>query len=51
MVESVAWISELKNTLSLPFFLLSMGFWIDYQDRGQRRDYLLALGLFLAAML
>jgi len=51
VVESVAWISEFKNTLSLPFFLLSMGAWIDYEERGRPRDYFLALGLFLVAML
>ncbi|MDB4793594.1 tetratricopeptide repeat protein [Methylacidiphilales bacterium] len=50
-VESVAWISELKNTLSLPFFLLAMDAWIDYENHGKRKDYLLALGLFLVAML
>ena len=51
VVESVAWISEFKNTLSLPFFLLSMCAWIDYEERGRSRDYVLALGLFLVAML
>jgi len=51
MVESVAWISELKNTLSLPFFLLSVGAFIDYDERGNRRDFFLSIGLFLAAML
>lgn len=50
-VESVAWIVELKNTLSLPPFLLAMGFYLDYEERGRRRDYLVALGLFLVAML
>jgi Flp pilus assembly protein TadD len=50
-VESVAWISELKNTLSLPPFLLAMCAWIDYEERGKAGDYFLALGLFLAAML
>jgi tetratricopeptide (TPR) repeat protein len=50
-VESVAWISELKNTLSLTPFLLSMCALIDYEDRGERKDYYLALGLFLVAML
>jgi tetratricopeptide (TPR) repeat protein len=50
-VESVAWIAELKNTLSLPPFLLAMCFWIDYEERGKSKDYHLALGLFLAAML
>ena len=50
-VESVAYISELKNTLSLSPFLLAMGAWIDYEERQQTRDYALALGLFLVAML
>ncbi len=31
-VESVAWISELKNTLSLPFLLLAMIAWVDYDE-------------------
>jgi tetratricopeptide (TPR) repeat protein len=50
-VESVAWIAELKNTLSLPFFLLAMIAWIDFDARGKRGDYALALGMFLLAML
>jgi len=51
LVESVAWISELKNTLSLPFFLLAMGAWIDYDAQRKWKDYALALGLFLLALL
>lgn len=51
VVESVAWISELKNVLSLPPFLLAMCYWIDYDEHKRPRDYLLALGLFLVAML
>ena len=51
VVESVAWISEFKNTLSLPPFLLAMCAWIDFEEHGRRRDYLLSLGLFLVAML
>ena len=50
-VESVAWISEFKNTLSLPPFLLAMCAWIDYDDRRKAKDYFLALVLFLVAML
>lgn len=50
-VESVAWIAELKNTLSLPFFLLAMIAWLDYDARGKRIDYALVLVLFLLAML
>jgi Flp pilus assembly protein TadD len=51
MVESVAWIAELKNTLSLPLFLLAMNAWIDFDARRKGRDYCLALGLFLLALL
>jgi len=51
VVESVAWMAELKNTLSLPPFLLAMGCWIDYDRDGKRSDYFWALGLFLVAML
>jgi tetratricopeptide (TPR) repeat protein len=50
-VESVAWIAELKNTLSLPPFLLAMCAWIDFDEHGKSKDYWLALGLFLVAML
>ncbi len=50
-VESVAWIAELKNTLSLPPLLLAMCAWIDYDAHGRRKDYLLALGFFLVAIL
>jgi len=51
MVESVAWMAELKNTLSLPPFLLAMCAWIDYDRREKLEDYFLALFLFLIAML
>lgn len=50
-VESVAYISELKNTLSLPFFILSCCAFIDFEESKWTRDYVLALGFFLAAML
>jgi protein O-mannosyl-transferase len=43
LVESVAWIAELKNTLSLLPFLLAMCAWIDFSKNGQRKNYLLAL--------
>ncbi len=51
MVESVAWIAELKNTLSLPPFLLAMCFYMDFDERGRKQDYFISLALFLAAML
>ena len=50
-VESVAWMSEFKNTLSLPPLLLAVGAYLDYEESGQARDYWEALGWFLAAML
>ncbi len=51
VVESVAWMSEFKNVLALPPFLLAMCFWMDYEEHKRPRDYLLALALFLFAML
>ena len=50
-VESVAWIAELKNTISLPFFLASLLAYAAYARGGARRDYLLSLALFAAALL
>ncbi len=58
-VESVAWISELKNTQSAIFFLLSVRFYLGWIDRDRlreaspwwHRDYGLALGCALLAML
>jgi Tfp pilus assembly protein PilF len=59
-VESVAWVSELKNTLSLPLFLLAAIQYVRFDDtsaagqpesRSAMRHYLLSIGLFLLAML
>jgi len=50
-VESVAWVSELKNTFSLPFFLAAGCFFVKFEDTGRRFFYWVALGFFLAAML
>jgi tetratricopeptide (TPR) repeat protein len=50
-VDSVALVNELKSALSLPPFLLAMCFYMDYEERGRSRDYGLALGFFVAAML
>jgi tetratricopeptide (TPR) repeat protein len=50
-VESVAWISELKNTLSLPFFLAAAWCVVRFEQGSGRCFYFAALGLFLAAML
>ncbi len=58
MVESVAWITERKNTLSLPLFLgalLACGcwarWWRDESAPRHRAAYVLALVLFAAALL
>ena len=56
-VESVAWISEQKNTLSLVFYLLAAHAYLHFdarRARGQRGGaglYLLATGLFLLSLL
>jgi hypothetical protein len=54
-VESVAWIAELKNTLSLPIFLAACLCWVAQDDaaegRGQKGLYTLSLLFFLLAML
>ena len=57
VVESVAWVAELKNTLSLLPLLLAMGAFIDFSDSAdagsaEARRHLLRSALwFLAAML
>ena len=51
MIESVAWISELKNTLSLPPLLLAMLALLTWTEIGGRRSYLAALALFIVATL
>jgi len=58
-VASVAWISELKNTLSLGFFLLSFWFYLKFDrqtvdgkvNQGANLWYWLSLAAFLLALL
>ncbi len=50
-VESVAWISELKNTLSGAFFLLSLLMYLRYDTDRTARSYAASLGLFVVALL
>ena len=50
-VESVAWISEQKNTLSLVFYLLSAVAYLRFDRARGRGWYALAFGLFLLALL
>ncbi|HYK60628.1 MAG TPA: tetratricopeptide repeat protein [Bryobacteraceae bacterium] len=50
-VESVAWISEQKNTLSTVFYLSSAMIYLDFDEKRKRSSYLAALGLFVLALL
>ena len=50
-VESVAWISEQKNTLSLVFYLLAAVAYLRFDRERGRGWYALAFGLFLLALL
>lgn len=50
MVESVAWISELKNTLSAVFYLGALLAYLAFQERRGPRRYVLASFLFLCAL-
>lgn len=49
--ESVAWISERKNTLSMIFFLWAMLAWLKFRRTGRTRDYCITFFLVLVAML
>lgn len=50
-VESVAWISELKNTLSVMFSILALWAYLRFEDENARRWYVLALPAAFAGML
>lgn len=50
-VESVAWISELKNTLSGAFCFGAALAYFHFDTDRRRRPYAIALGLFLLALL
>ncbi|MGA2265427.1 MAG: tetratricopeptide repeat protein [Phycisphaerae bacterium] len=50
-VASVAWIAERTNTLSMLFYLLALLGYLRYDEEGGWRRYILALGMFLLAML
>ena len=50
-VESVAWVSECKNTLSTMFGLLALLAWFAYEDGRRPRAFAAALGLFVAGLL
>ncbi|HTT56181.1 MAG TPA: tetratricopeptide repeat protein [Opitutaceae bacterium] len=50
-VDSVAWISEQKNTLSTLFALAAACVYLDRRESGRARRYWLASGLFVLALL
>ncbi len=50
-VESVAWISEQKNTLSLFLYLAAAWLYLEFDDTRRWRTYLAAAVVFLAALL
>ncbi len=53
-VESVVWISQRKNVLSMFFYLVSLTMYIRYKelpDKGGRATYVISLVAFLAALL
>ncbi len=50
-VESVAWIAQRKNVLSLLFFVSATFFYLRFEVAERTRDYAAALGCHLLAML
>jgi protein O-mannosyl-transferase len=50
-VESVAWIAEFKNELSLVFLLLAANGYVASEQGGPKRAYVLALAAFVLALL
>ena len=50
-IESVAWISELKDVLYATFFLLSLNMYIQYADQGGKMRYAGSLFFFLLSLL
>jgi len=51
MAASVAWVAEIKNTLSMVFYLSAILFFLHYDASGKRSAYGLALGMFFLALL
>lgn len=51
MVESVAWVSEQKNTLSAVFYLAAFRVYLEYDESRQRSYYSISLVLFTLGLL
>ncbi|MGH7179943.1 MAG: tetratricopeptide repeat protein [Tepidisphaeraceae bacterium] len=51
MVESVAWVTERKNVLSMVFYLLAARAYLRFDRDGNRRRYLLSFAFFASALL
>ncbi|MGA2508301.1 MAG: tetratricopeptide repeat protein [Chitinispirillaceae bacterium] len=51
MVESVAWITELKNTLSGVFFLAATLVYLKFDNKREKKHYTIALLLFFFGLL
>jgi tetratricopeptide (TPR) repeat protein len=50
-VESVAWVTERKNTLSAALYLCSLWAYLRFDRQGRRGAWAASLGLFVSAML
>jgi len=50
-VESVAWVTERKNVLSMACALVAAIFWLRWRDSGSRRTWWAATAWFVAALL
>ncbi|HEY4882219.1 MAG TPA: tetratricopeptide repeat protein [Myxococcales bacterium] len=49
-VESVAWISELKNTLSAVLYLGAALAWLQFDEKRETHTYLISLALFVLGL-
>lgn len=50
-VESVAWMTELKNTLSGFFYLFAAHAYLRFDEKRQTRFYVIAIGVFVLALM